>query len=280
MSSPMDFLSRSFDVDDDAFLRNEDSTNLWSAVFGRLLLQNMPLRQNVKILDLGSGTGFPSLELASMFDTTCAIFAADISKAAVNRSKEKTGFFGHSHVHHAVANAALLPYQSSSFDIVVSNLGLNNFSDPIAALTECYRVMVPYGELVLTTNPVGNMQEFYELFEDALFETELADQMEAVLNHIHRRFSLPDIDDLFAATGFKRKKTKTDKYKMRFCSAEAFFSSPLILAGFLPAWKALIPEASLEKFFTAVENAINKASRQKGEFRLSVPMLYIEAVRI
>ena len=40
-----------------------DELSLWSSFFGRLLLENIPMREGMCVLDLGFGTGFPLVEL-------------------------------------------------------------------------------------------------------------------------------------------------------------------------------------------------------------------------
>ena len=42
-----------------------DELPLWSAPFGLMLLEQVPLRPGMTILDVGAGTGFMSIELAA-----------------------------------------------------------------------------------------------------------------------------------------------------------------------------------------------------------------------
>ena len=37
-----------------------DEATLWSAPFGRLLLENIPMKPVGRVVDIGFGTGFPS----------------------------------------------------------------------------------------------------------------------------------------------------------------------------------------------------------------------------
>lgn len=41
-----------------------DELPLWSAPFGLLLLERVPMRPGLTVLDVGAGTGFLTLELA------------------------------------------------------------------------------------------------------------------------------------------------------------------------------------------------------------------------
>lgn len=44
-----------------------DEVTLWSAPFGRMLLENIPMKAGVNIVDIGFGTGFPLIELSQRF---------------------------------------------------------------------------------------------------------------------------------------------------------------------------------------------------------------------
>jgi 16S rRNA G527 N7-methylase RsmG len=46
----------------------------WSASFGLLLLKNLELKRNQIIVDIGSGAGFPLMELAGRIGDTCYNF--------------------------------------------------------------------------------------------------------------------------------------------------------------------------------------------------------------
>lgn len=41
-----------------------DEVSLWSAPFGKVLLDNIPMNASWTVVDLGFGTGFPLIELA------------------------------------------------------------------------------------------------------------------------------------------------------------------------------------------------------------------------
>jgi hypothetical protein len=51
------------------------------------------------------------------------------------------------------------------------------------------------------------------------------------------------------------------------------------MSGFLPAWKNMFNENDVETFFDKLENNLNIYSDSKGEFKLNVPMLYLECYK-
>jgi arsenite methyltransferase len=63
MSNGTDYLAFEADFNAAETVAVYDEAPLWSAMFGLLLLQHVPLKQAITALDVGCGTGFPLLEL-------------------------------------------------------------------------------------------------------------------------------------------------------------------------------------------------------------------------
>ncbi|TAL34748.1 MAG: hypothetical protein EPN93_11480 [Spirochaetes bacterium] len=53
-----------FNLDEPCLVSALDEMSLWSAPFGMALLDEIPYRAGMSVLDLGSGTGFPLIEIA------------------------------------------------------------------------------------------------------------------------------------------------------------------------------------------------------------------------
>src|SRR5258708_31031905 len=79
-----DYLDDRFD-DWAAIAAAYDELRLWSAPFGQLLLEHVPLRRGMRVLDLACGTGFPLLELAPRLGPTGVAVGVDPWRAALLR---------------------------------------------------------------------------------------------------------------------------------------------------------------------------------------------------
>lgn len=77
------------DSSTDGFCQLYDELPLWSAPFGLLLLEHVPLRAASRILDVGAGTGFLSVELAQRCGASSQVVAVDPWGAALRRLQEK-----------------------------------------------------------------------------------------------------------------------------------------------------------------------------------------------
>src|SRR5712691_10090865 len=132
-------------------------------------------------------------------------------------------------------DAADLDLPEASIDVVVSNLGINNFANADAVLRTCFRVTKPGGRLVLTTNLVGHMQEFYDVYRATLVELELADRLATLDAHIHHRATLETVAAQFTRAGFELLAVTTDSWQMRFADGSSFLRHAFIRLAFLPA---------------------------------------------
>ena len=80
--------------DNEEFINTFDEAPLWSASFGLLLLKHLNLQPNLKVIDIGSGTGFPLLELAGRMGNSCQLYGIDPWKHANARAKQKIESYG------------------------------------------------------------------------------------------------------------------------------------------------------------------------------------------
>ena len=130
-----------------------DETSFWSARFGALLFDHLEIRRGIRGLDVGCGTGFPLIELAHVHGPSSHFTGIDIWVDALARARAKLELHGLTNVDIIETDAASMPFPDAQFDLVVSNIGINNFADASAALRECRRVAKTGARLVLTTNP-------------------------------------------------------------------------------------------------------------------------------
>jgi ubiquinone/menaquinone biosynthesis C-methylase UbiE len=79
------YLSTRYNLNDPDLISAIDDLPLWSAPFGMKLLEVVELRQDMHVLDVGSGTGFPLLELSQRLGSTCRVFGMDPWGAALDR---------------------------------------------------------------------------------------------------------------------------------------------------------------------------------------------------
>jgi ubiquinone/menaquinone biosynthesis C-methylase UbiE len=124
------------------------------------VLRRLRGRSPRRVLDLGCGTG----QLASRIRDTlpdCDVVGVDFSRGMLARAARRAPA-----VHWVQGNALQLPLRDASCDAAVSTEAFHWFPDPLAALRELHRVLVPNGwMLVALVNPP------FEVFSHVAAET-------------------------------------------------------------------------------------------------------------
>lgn len=197
---------------------------------------------------------------------------------ATARARLKARVRGNTNVHVTHGDAADMPYDDSSFDLIVSNLRVNNFDDPTVVMTECYRVCKPNGRIALTTNLAGHMSEFYRVYEQVLVGTGNAHLVDRLHDHQAHRATLAGLADLFSKSGFEITERHTDEFTLHYADGSAFLRAYLTRLGFLDGWRSVLRDTGQEtEVFEALERRLNEIARESpGGLRLSIPAAYVE----
>jgi ubiquinone/menaquinone biosynthesis C-methylase UbiE len=263
-----------FDFTAPAFVDAYDELPLWSALAGQLLLRHLPLSPRTAALDIGCGTGFPAIELAERLGPASTVHGLDPWAAALDRARRKALSRRVANVTFIEGDGAAIPFPDRSFDLIVSNLGVNNFADAAGALAECRRVARPSGRLALTTNLQGHMAEFYAIFRRALGSAEAE---RALDDHIDRRATVARLHAQLIAAGFEIVRTVDETASMRFADGTALLHHSFIRLGFLPGWRDVVAPADHPAVFDRLVVAIDAHVATAGSLDLSIPLAYVEA---
>lgn len=276
-----DYLNFKADLANSDVAEAFDDFTYWSSMFGQLLFRHLRLTPHLAALDIGCGTGFPLLELADRLGPTCTIHGIDSWAHAVARARLKARVRGNTNVQVTHGDAADMPYDDSSFDLIVSNLGVNNFDTPAVVMAECRRVCKPQGRIALTTNLVGHMSEFYQIYEQTLVDTGNSHLLDQLHHHQAHRATPEGLHGLFSDAGFEVTNCHTDTFTLRYADGSAFLRAYLSRMGFLDGWRSVLRGTGQETaVFEELEARLNGISREgDGGLCLSIPAAYIEGRR-
>lgn len=272
------YLSYQF-TDSEAFISVFDEMPLWSAHFGMLMLKHVELRKDITVADVGCGAGFPLLELAERLGSNSKLYGIDPWTNAINRARYKIEQYGITNVELIETSAEHIPLSNNTLDLIVSNLGINNFEKPHDVLLECKRVLKTGGKIAITTNMYGHWRELYKVFEGALRRTGNDEFIPVLHNEEHHRATKEGMIQLLTDAGFAVTRSFEDQFTMRFLNGRAFLNHHFIKLGWLTSWIAMFPQDRLRHIFAALEDDLNTLANERGELALTVPMLFIEGRR-
>lgn len=275
-----DYLHHTFNSNDPELVSVIDELPLWSAPFGLKLLDLVKLNKGIKFLDVGSGLGFPLVELAQRLGASSTGYGLDPWKPAIERTALKARVYGLTNIELAEGIAESIPFADSYFDLIISNNGLNNVENLEKAISECGRVCKQGGQFVFTLNLDESMREFYDAFGTTLANNGLSSEIEQMKAHISQK--RPPIDllkKLVGKSGFEIEKIHYEKFYLKFVDAQSMFNHSFIKYWFLGAWKELAPPELLEKIFSETEKAMDEAANN-SEIKLYIPFAAFNCFKI
>jgi len=271
------YLEQTFNLSDHAIISVFDEMPLWSSYFGAVLLDTITFKNNARILDIGCGAGYPLLEIAQRFGKNSFVYGIDPWKAATKRLKLKAKTMAVNNIKIINGAAEELPFDDNYFDLIVSNNGLNNCTDQMKVLAECYRSLKPGGQLVFTVNLPGSMKEFYSIFEIVLKENNLSGSVTKMKAHIKaKRLTLQKNLEQVKSNRFIVKKIIQESFNMKYLDGTSLLNHHFIKLAFLESWVNIVPSERKKEIFDLLEKSLNKRAKVKGELRLTIPFVCIE----
>jgi arsenite methyltransferase len=270
-------LSINYNLNDSDVVSAVDDLPLWSAPFGLRLLDVVDYRKNIKMLDIGSGNGFPLIELSQRLGPTSQSWGVDPWPEGADRINQKLKTWQINNVEILTQSAEELPFENSFFDLVISNNGINNVQDDKKVLDEIARVSKQKAQLVLTVNSPDSMIEFYNIFEKVLRDFNLCDEIEKMKEHIRsKRKPVEYMEKLVTNAGFKIKELYGEFFQLSYADGTSMLNHFVIKLAFLPSWIEILQPKDVEPVFTEIENELNKIANDNGGLALSIPWICLD----
>jgi malonyl-CoA O-methyltransferase len=160
------------------------------------LLENLELvtLQPARVLDVGSGTGWGTRQLAERYKRA-EILSLDIAHGMLQASRQTMtwwkSLFSGSRQGFVCADVEALPLAAQTMDMVWSNLALQWCNHLPATLSGLHRVLRPEGLLIFSTFGPDTLKELRTAFQGVDGHS-----------HINRFADMHDIGDMLVAAGF------------------------------------------------------------------------------
>lgn len=126
------------------------------------LLNKIKLPDEARVLDVGSGPSFFTIEIAKKF-STASIIGLDFSPRQVKLASQRANHENATNCSFIVGNAINLPFQEGYFDLVVSIASIKHWPDVHKGLAEIKRVLKKEGvALVAEVDSNSSEKDIYD----------------------------------------------------------------------------------------------------------------------
>jgi len=107
------------------------------------------IRTGDAVLDIGCGAGVDTLVAAMMTGSRGRVVGIDLVPNMLDRARENLNRTSLRNVEFLESSAESLPFESDSFDVVISNGAFNLIPDKAKALDEVFRILKPFGMFMI-----------------------------------------------------------------------------------------------------------------------------------
>ncbi len=126
------------------------------------------LIEGERVLDLGCGAGFDTLQAARQVGPAGSVVAVDMTEPMLEKTRAGARAMGLENVECRLGYAEELPVEDGSIDVVISNGVINLCPDKVAVMTEIARVLRPDGRI-----QIADIVVHLEVPQDAKDDIEL-----------------------------------------------------------------------------------------------------------
>src|SRR5438876_5796712 len=132
------------------------------------LVKEARIRVGQKVLDIGGGSGEPSLTVSSIVGPTGSVTYTDPVAGMVESAQAEAGRRGLTNIHFRQCSANDLPFDDRAFDVVVSRLSAMFFVDPVTGVREALRVIVEDGYVSFAVWGPKEANPFFSTIADVI----------------------------------------------------------------------------------------------------------------
>ena len=236
----------------------------WLGPATDLMLDMTGVKPGSHVLDVAAGAGDQTLHAAKRVGSEGRVLATDISPKILEFADRNARHLGYSNVHTRVMDGEDIDVEPSSFDAVISRVGLIYFPDQNKALAGMRRALKPGGRVGAIVYSTADRNQFFSI----------------PVSVIRRRAALPPpvpgqpgpfslggegvLHDLLAQAGFRDIQEKRVTAPLRMKSAAECLRFEKESFGALHTMLAGLDQPAKEAAWQEIENELRKFESSSG----------------
>lgn len=259
-----------------------DDASVWSSYFGNLLLNEVHLKRNTIVLDIGCGTGFPSLEIAARIGQYGKVYALDPWEKGIEILKNRAKVREINNIVTLNEWAEKMPISDEFVDLIVSNNGISACKDKSIVLKECFRILKAKGEMIFTVLLPESMQEVNNIFFETLKSIGVKkDQIEK--NQVElfpQRKTIQEYEKLFKNIGFAKRGIVTSNFEMEFLDGYSFINYYVFRMMFHGQWRKFVGKDQKDILLEKYAEKLDELAEKNGVLKLKIVFACIKLMKV
>lgn len=239
------------------------------AFLNHRLVADARLRGGLRVLDLGSGTGYPALLAAQAVGTNGGVLGIDLAERMLEAARRKAASLKLSNVTFRGGDVTTLPFEPASFDAVTSRFCLMFLPEIPKAVAEIARVLKPDAWLAAAVWAVPEKNPYLKIPMDIIKQFVELPQADPDAPGIFRLAKPGELAGMLQQAGFVDISEQEFLGDVRFAAADQYFTSLMdIAAPIQNLWQQLSPTQQTE----AKQRIIQTAGRHVKGSVIALPI--------
>lgn len=243
----------------------------WDSYFSRnmtfinhRLVADARLQPGLRVLDLGSGTGYPALLAGDVVGSEGSVVGIDLAESMLAVATRKAKALGMQHVTFRTGDVTTLPFDAGSFDAVISRFCLMFLPEIPKALKEILRVLKPGGYVAAAVWSAPEKNPFIRIPMDVIKTITPLPPPDPEAPGIFRLAKPGDLAGMMERAGLALLSDDEFTAEVTYATAEEFFRSMMdIAAPIQNLFATLTPEQKTEAE-QGIVKAVKEYRRQQG----------------
>ncbi len=200
------------------------------AFLNHRLVADARLRRGVRVLDLGSGTGYPALLDAQTVGPNGSVTGIDLAEQMLDVARRKASSLNLANVTFRAGDVTALPFETGSFDAVTSRFCLMFLPDIPKAAAEIARVLKPGAWLAAAVWSTPDKNPSIRLSMDAIKQVVELPPPDPTAPGIFRLAKPGDLADMLQQAGLTDVSEHEFLAEWSYASAEEYYTSLMEIA--------------------------------------------------
>lgn len=241
------------------------------------LLTAVQIKSGIRVLNLGTGADFRSLELAQRLGPDSIIHGLVPHETHLRTSHETAGRLQLSNIEMFKGTPDHLPFGDRSFDLILFHCSIRDMKYFYETLAEVSRVARSSSQFLLCMMMKDALKEYFSIIEEVLHEYKLSKEVRDLHALKKSRLrSLQESEFVLRHLGLGISEIKLRQYTLTFLDGRSFLNHQFAREELIPDWKLFLNGSNRQEFSIRLESFFNEKASATGSLTIQIPFAVMD----